>query len=183
MKLSMLVAGAAVLSVAALTTMPAAAQDAPSFSAPSFYGNLGYTAVDSDDVTLGALGGRVGAKFHPNFGAEAEAAFGVKSDDVNVGGVNVKTKLKYSAAVYAVGFLPVTEQFDLLARVGYGTSKLKASAAGISASDSDESWNYGVGAQYTFDGLNGVRGDYTRHDFGSNGGDADVWTIAYVRKF
>lgn len=179
MKLSTLVAaGAAVASVAALTAMPAAAQ-----TVPSFYGNLGYSVVDGDDATLGALGGRVGARLHNNFGVEGELAFGVDGDSTRVGAVDVKTDLKHSLAAYGVGFLPVNEQFELLARVGYGTTKIRAKAAGVSVSDSDESWNYGVGAQYSFDGLNGVRGDYTRHDFGNGGSDADVWSVSYVRKF
>lgn len=179
MKLSMLVAaGAAVVSAAALTAMPAAAQ-----TVPSLYGTLGYTAVDSDDVTLGAITGRLGARFHQNFGVEGEAAIGVGDDSYTFGTTRVEAELKHSFAAYGVGFLPINEQFELLARVGYGTSKVGVSAAGVSASDSDESWNYGVGAQYLFDGLNGVRGDYTRHDFGNGGGDADTWAISYVRKF
>ena len=71
----------------------------------------------------------------------------------------------------------------ILARGGYGTTKIGASALGVSAAGSDESWNYGVGGQYLFDGQNGVRVDYTRHDFGSGNEDANVWSVAYVRKF
>jgi opacity protein-like surface antigen len=180
MKLSMLVAGAAVVSAAALTALPAAAQ---TVSAPAFYGNLGYSAVDADDATLGAITGRVGARLHPNFGAEAEVGFGVDDDTVRVGATNVKAELKHSVAAYGVGFLPVNEKFELLARVGYGSTKVRASAAGVSASDTNESWNYGVGAQYSFDGANGVRADYTRHDFNHDAGNADVWAVSYVRKF
>ncbi|MBN9318183.1 MAG: hypothetical protein BGN86_16220 [Caulobacterales bacterium 68-7] len=175
MKLSMLV-GAAAVSVAALAALPAAAQT-------SFYGNVGYTAIDAEDVTLGALTGRVGAQFHPNFAVEGEAGFGVKDDSANVGGVNIKGELKHSVAVYGVGILPINDKFDLLARVGYGTSKLEASALGTSVSDSQESWNYGVGAQYSFDGANGVRVDYTRYDFNGDYDKADTWAVSYVRKF
>lgn len=178
MKISMFAAGAAVAAAAALTAMPAAAQDAP-----AFYGNLGYTGIDGDGGTLGAVGGRLGYKFHPNFGVEGELGFGVKDDSTNVAGVEVKNELKHSAAVYGVGFVPLTENFELLARVGYGSSKTKASGAGVSAEDSNESWNYGVGAQYSFDGYNGIRGDYTRHDFRDGGGDANAWSVSYVRKF
>jgi outer membrane immunogenic protein len=179
MKLSMLAAaGAAVLSAAALTALPAAAQ-----TVPSFYGNLGYSAADSDNVTLGAVTGRVGAQFHKNFGVEGEAAFGIDDDSFSIGAVKAKAELKHEFAAYGVGFLPINENFELLARVGYGTSKIRVKAAGASVSDSDESWNYGVGAQYMFDGANGVRADYTRHDFGNGGNDADVWAVSYVRKF
>ena len=60
---------------------------------------------------------------------------------------------------------------------------LLVSAAGTSASDDGDSWNYGVGGQYSFDGKNGVRADYTRHDFKDSSTNADVWSVAYVRKF
>jgi opacity protein-like surface antigen len=180
MKVSLFAAAGAVAAAAALTAVPASAQ---SLSEPTFYGNVGYSAVDTDDVTLGALHARGGARLHPNFGVEAEAAFGVKDDSFRLGTTNVKADLKHEFAAYGVGFLPINEKFDLLARVGYGTTKVRLKAAGVSASDSDESWNYGVGAQYSFDGANGIRADYTRHDFGKGGNDANVWSVSYVRKF
>ena len=56
-------------------------------------------------------------------------------------------------------------------------------AAGVSSTAKADSINYGVGAQYSW-GANGIRGDYTRHDFRGSGADeADAWTVAYVRKF
>ena len=32
-------------------------------------------------------------------------------------------------------------------------------------------------------GKNGVRGEYTRKEFTDDGGDADVWSIGYTRRF
>ena len=46
-----------------------------------------------------------------------------------------------------------------------------------------ESWNYGVGANYYFDGQNGLRGDWTRRDFEDDAGEADVYSVSYVRRF
>jgi hypothetical protein len=86
--------------------------------------------------------------------------------------------LGYSA-VYGVGYAPMSENFDLIG----GTSKTEASASGFKASRTDESWNYGVGAQYSFDGANGIRVDWTRHDFNGNACRADEYTVSYVRKF
>ncbi|MGE3143092.1 MAG: outer membrane beta-barrel protein, partial [Hyphomonadaceae bacterium] len=81
---------------------------------------------------------------------------------------------------YGVGFLPVTPNFDLLARVGY--SKINADGAGplSGANLDDEGVGYGVGAQYTFATGWGLRGDYTRHD-----GDRDLntWGVALTRSF
>ena len=55
-------------------------------------------------------------------------------------------------------------------------------SGGLSASDSAESWNFGVGAQTFFDGSNGVRVDYTRQEF-NDGGHANVFGIAYAHRF
>ncbi|MDO1558379.1 porin family protein [Brevundimonas sp. 2R-24] len=171
-----------ILSTAALAAvavaLPAAAQ---SMSAPSYYVNGGYGHYEAEDAdaSLGAITGRFGARFTPNFGAEAEASFGVAGEEIGA----VDVDLNYDAAIYAVGFLPVTPNLELLGRIGYGTTELEASTGGVSVSESESSWNFGVGAQYMFDGMNGVRGDYTRREFNDDAGSADVWSIAYVRKF
>ena len=53
---------------------------------------------------------------------------------------------------------------------------------GAAASESEGALSYGAGAQYMFDGVNGVRADYTRYDF-DEGGDMDSFGLAYVRRF
>ena len=166
----------AVLAVAA----PAMAQDA---TTSPIYGSLGYAHTELDDVNLGAIQGRLGARLHPYFGVEGELAFGVNDDSVNIApGVSADVELENQAAIYGVGFLPLSPNADLYARLGYGTSEVKASAGGASASADGQSWNYGVGGQYFFDGVNGVRADWTRYDF-EDDGEADVWQVGYVRKF
>lgn len=179
MKIALL-AGAVAASAMALAAVPAAAQT----FAPTYYGTLGYAFINGDgDVNLGAVTARVGARFHRYFGAEVEGAIGVDSDRSVVSGVTVRTELKHSFAGYGVAYLPLSPKLDLFVRGGYGGSKVRASALGVSLSDSEDSWNYGVGAQYLFDERNGVRADYTRHDFGNGHGTADVWGVSYVRKF
>jgi hypothetical protein len=174
-----LIAAASAAAIACVIPAMAQAQ-----TVPGVYANLGYANTNADDVNLGAIGARLGYRFNPYMGVEGELAAGVKGDDVNVAGTDVHVKLKHEAAIYGVGFLPVGPNTDLLARIGYGTTKIKASALGSSLSDDGESWNFGVGAQHHFDGVNGVRADYTRQEFrGSGAGHADVWSIAYTRKF
>ena len=120
-------------------------------------------------------------------GVEGELAFGVKDDTyrppVSIGGSPIDVELNHSAAIYGVGFLPINPQADLFARVGYGTTEIEASAAGISNKADGESWNFGVGGRYFLDGQNGFRADYTRQEFQDDGGSADVWAVGYVRKF
>ena len=170
------------LATAALSVfaVPAMAQ---TMQSPTYYGTLGYTQLDGSQGDLGAVTGRFGAKFTPYLGAEAEASFGVKDEDISFGGVDGKLKHEYDAAIYGVATLPVSPNFDVFARVGYGTTELKAKAAGVSASEDGESVNYGAGANYYFDAQNGVRADWTRRDFRSDGGEADVYSVNYVRRF
>jgi outer membrane immunogenic protein len=189
-----LIAAASVAVLAA--AVPALAQ-AQTTVAPGAYGTLGYADAHTSGVDLGAIQGRLGYRFNNWLGVEGELAFGVKdeksSQTFTGGTVNTKLKLQNEEAIYGVGFLPISPNFDLLARIGYGDTRIKATATAtgtgvvpVSASQSAHggSWNIGAGAQYFFDGKNGLRGDYTRQEFtGSNSGHADVWSIAYSRRF
>jgi outer membrane immunogenic protein len=138
----------------------------------TWYGNVGYASINADPVNLGAIQGRLGAQFNPYIGVEGEVAFGVQEDTIF--GVDVKLSNEYG--VYAVAKAPLSDQFDIFARVGYARAEIDVGGTGLS----DDGVAYGVGAQYTFDGKNGVRADYTKYDFL---GDADVWSVSYVRKF
>lgn len=171
----------------------AAVASAALFSLPSLahaqtqvYGTVGYTVLDADDGDLGAIQGRVGARFGQYFGAEGELGFGVKDESFTIApGVDAKLELNHQVAVYGVGFLPLSDKADLLARIGYGTAEFKASAAGVSGDENLDAWAFGVGAQYHFDGANGVRVDYTRHEADDDAlsGSIDTWSIAYSRRF
>lgn len=180
---SLVVAASAV----ALLSVPGLAQ-AQDMGATRLYGTVGYANADLEDVNLGAIQGRLGARFGPYFGVEGEAAFGIDDDSIDTGlappaPASVDVELKHQLGIYGVVFLPTSENFDLFARVGYSTSEIEAEAAGISADEDADGWAFGVGGQFFFDGVNGVRADYTRHEFNDDGGDADVWSIAYSRRF
>ncbi|MFN3669893.1 MAG: porin family protein [Brevundimonas sp.] len=171
------------LATAALTLIAAPAM-AQSVSSPQVSGSVGYTVLDADDASLGAITGRVTAKINPWFGVEGEASFGVRDDDVSFGGVSGDLSHEYDAAAYLVGTVPVSPNFELFGRVGYGTTEVKADVAGFSVTEDGESVNYGVGANYFFDGQNGVRADWTRRDFrDDDGGELDTYGLSYVRRF
>jgi outer membrane immunogenic protein len=159
--------------VAALATAAPAAAEVE--------GSLGYSRVDADAVEFDAITGRLGWR-STWWGVEGELTAGLNDETVSVAGVPVEVELKHQAAVYGKVYLPVNESLDLFARVGYGTNKIEASGGGTGFSGSDESVNYGVGGQWLIDGVNGVRADWTRHDF-DEGGEADAWSVSYVRKF
>ncbi|RYG02195.1 MAG: porin family protein [Caulobacteraceae bacterium] len=156
---TLIIAAASAATVAAFAPAVASAQ----VSNVTGYGSVGYSHHDLEGADVGAIQGRLGARFGQYVGVEGEIGLGVLKDNLSVGGVDGEAKMNYSAAAYAVGFLPVGEKADLYV--------------------SGESWNYGAGGQYLFDGKNGVRADYTRHDFTDGGGKADVYSVGYVHKF
>lgn len=170
-----------ILAAVAMTAIAAPAM-AQTVSSPSYYGTLGYSQLDGSDGDLGAVTARLGAKFNPYIGVEGELSAGVRDDDITIGGVDGSIEHEYDAAAYVVASYPITPNLELFARGGYGTTELKADVAGFTETASGESWNYGAGANYSFDGQNGVRGDWTRRDF-RDGGEADVYSLSYVRRF
>lgn len=164
MKSLMIAASAAVVSLAAL---PAVSQ------AQEVYGTVGYGAVEidagGDGVSLGAIQGRLGYKFTPNIGVEGELGFGVKDDgDIELGP---------QGGVYGIAFAPVTPNFDLFARAGYSGASIDTPVGDVDA----DGFAYGVGGQYYFTDKDGIRLDWTRHDY--DDAEADVWGVAYTRKF
>ena len=165
--------------VLTLIAAPAMAQDRGPVT-----GSVGYTHLDGDDASLGAITGRLGYDFNRNFGVEGEASIGVQDEDVTIAGVDGSIEHEYDAAVYGVAKLPVNENLELFGRLGYGTTSLKADVAGFTATGDGDSINYGVGANWFFDGQNGIRGDWTRRDFQDDGaGEVDTYGLSYVRRF
>jgi opacity protein-like surface antigen len=177
-----------VLSVAALSVFaisaPVVAQ-AQTAAPTGFYGTLGYAGTGYSGYDVGAIQGRLGYRFNNWLGAEGEVSGGVKDDSKAIApGVDAKFKLDHQEAIYGVGFIPLSPQLDLLGRVGYGHSKAEAEIPGAKLTQAADSWNFGAGAQYHFDGKNGVRADYTREELQrSGGGGANVWSAAYSRRF
>ncbi|GAA0647419.1 hypothetical protein GCM10009101_20830 [Brevundimonas lenta] len=172
-----------VLFATAALTLIAAPAIAQSVSNPQWNGSLGYTHLDGDDGSLGAVTGRIGAKFTPYLGVEGEASIGVKDEDITIAGVDGKLEHDYDAALYGVASVPVSDNVELFGRLGYGTTSIKADVAGATASTDGESINYGAGANWYLDGKNGLRADWTRRDFQDDGGEIDTYGLSYVRRF
>ena len=183
-----LVAFAALAAVAAIAA-PASAQTLPAYLAPvSYNAGIGYTGVQTSGADLGAITLRAGADFGKYFGVEGEGSFGVNDQNGSIGSVATKLHLNDQYAAYGVARYPLLPNANIFGRVGYGHSDIKGTASlnNVSASQTVglDSVNYGAGAEYFFDGKNGVRAEYTRFDFQSHGAqDADTWTVSYVRKF
>jgi outer membrane immunogenic protein len=176
MKLALVSAAAA--SILALAAIPVAAS-AQTTQWSGYYGNLGYTGTDvtNGGANLGSVTGRFGWKSNQFWGLEVEGSAGVQHD--TVGGV--KENLNDQFAGYGTVTVPLANHFDVFARVGYGQTRINSTPKG--SGGTDNSLNYGAGAEWFFDNKNGIRGDYTRENFQQGGGDADVWSASYVHRF
>jgi outer membrane immunogenic protein len=147
------------------------------------YGSLNYGQTRTKGADTGAIQGRLGAKLTPHFGVEGEVAGGVDGDKVYAPGA-AKVDMEHQVAGYAVGYLPVTPNLDILGRVGYGTTKFKTNnPAATEFNGSRDSWNYGVGAEYKFDDKNGLRADYTKSEYTKSDLNSDTMSVGYVRRF
>ncbi len=169
------IAVAAAAAVAVLAAAPAFAQDDM-----SLYGSVGYAhnKLSNTKAKTGDIVGRFGAKFNQYLGAEVEASWGLKGDTVAKN--TFKNKGQY--AVYGVVYPISTENFDLFARVGYGTTQIQNKGPHIRNLDDGKGVSYGVGGNYFFDGENGVRADWTQYKFDQKG-KSDRVSVSYVRKF
>ncbi len=177
MKLALVTAAAA--SVLALAAIPAAASAQQAQQYTGYYGTLGYTGTDvtNGGADLGSFTGRFGWKSNHFWGLEGEASVGVQHD--TVGGV--RENLNDQFAGYGTATVPLANHFDVFARLGYGQTRINSTPKG--SGGTDNSLNYGAGADWFWDNKNGIRGDYTREDFQQGGGDADVWSASYVHRF
>lgn len=167
---------------AAMATLALGANGAmaQSLSQPELYGSLGAGATENNktDSSLNSINGRVGAKLTPHFGVEGELAVGTNGDTVDSG----RYKLTNRKAAYAVGYLPVTPNLDLIGRVGVSDTKLK-NYSDTPAVEDGQAFDVGVGAQYNLNSAYSIRGDLTRSEFKDGRGDSDNVNLSVVRKF
>jgi hypothetical protein len=141
----------------------------------NFYVNLGAVNYDVDNGPTG-FQGRIGYNANQYFGAEIEGSRSVGDGRVEgVGGISVK----YAAAAFAVGRLPITDKFSLLARGGYHQTKFGQGNTSAKVDD----FAYGIGAEYLFTPKDGVRVDLTRYELDFPGDDYDAVAVSYVRRF
>jgi hypothetical protein len=177
---------------------PASAQDAGGPSYSGLYGNLGWAGRDTHDALTNSITGRVGWRFSRFLGVEGEVSGGMNTDHYTfapgtAGQTSVGVKQSLAGAGYVVGFVPIAPNFDVLGRIGYGASHYDVSPNGFSAYHvSENGVRLGAGAQYFFDGRNGVRADYTWEDmndvhdapgFFAGGRHANVYAVTFAHKF
>jgi len=170
----------------------------PTLTHPQGYLNLGYTYLNPYGHDLGEVFGRGGMKLGRYWGVEGEAGGGVMGNHFDPGPTpNLNNRVNLSEGIqvagYGVGYLPLNDKFELLARAGYGQTQIQIrrdvgpSGANANVTKTEASFNYGAGAQYTLNGKSGLRFDFTRRDFQNAGADnprdVDTYSVAFVHKF
>lgn len=127
------------------------------------YAEVGYAwltlSSSGQDVNNGELIARMGMDFMPYLGGEIFG--GTSASSGNIGGISLKVDNMYGA--YLKLHAEIATEFELFARAGWVHSTVKASYAGFSASDSDSSFSFGVGAQFVFADNWYMQGDYTSY--------------------
>jgi opacity protein-like surface antigen len=170
------------LVAATIVAATASAVSAAQAQVSNVYGTIGYTSIEEDDISVGAITGRLGYQFNSWLAVEGEASFNAKDDQVRVAGINVGVELEKAYGVYGVGKLPLGDRFDIFGRVGYAYLEVSASALGFSETGDDNGLAYGVGVNFWFTKINGARLEYTRYQFDDDA-ESDVFGIAYAHKF
>ncbi|HWA00739.1 MAG TPA: porin family protein [Caulobacterales bacterium] len=145
------------------------------------YAGLGFTYYDADQAQVTGAVGRLGYRFNPNFGIEGEAAFGIEGDTADALGTPVDVDLDNQWGAYAVGFLPVSDNFELLGRVGYAKIDAQGSFGGFTAGVDDDGVAAGLGAQWALTDNFALRGDYTRLSSDDDG--VNAWGVSGIFSF
>src|SRR3954464_2219582 len=101
-----------VIAAAAGLSLAAGAAQAQTVN-PDFYGSLGYAKKEDSNLEAGQV--RLGARFHRYFGVGGWFALGTEPNPTpspSAPPLTVKNQLRHEVGVYAVGFYPVTPNFD-----------------------------------------------------------------------
>jgi hypothetical protein len=163
---------------------PAPAKAEPDFTLHDLttYGALG---VGGDSGHAGAASGQtgiftgeVGVRVGPYFGLEADGATSVPG---STSGKKLGLVDRYAG--YIVGYWPLTKHFDLFAKLGLGHSRYKYEDGGPAVSQSFDSVNWGVGAQYFFSERDGVRTEILQEDYRNSRGERNSVNISWVHRF
>ena len=158
--------------------------------------------LGQETANITMINGRLGYRVNKFIAIEGEAGFGLGGDSFQrvvpitipgTGTLDINADLDIDVKNYFVGFargiVPVSDNFDIFVRAGYGTAKAEASGTasiiglpGFSSSASEtqstSDFAYGVGAEYHINETHGIRAD-----FSSIGSEAQFFSAAYTIRF
>ena len=134
---------------------------------------VGATANDKSDTGFKVFGGY---QFNKNLGAELGYIDFGKFRFTNAGNTfDLKGKAVYLSAV---GTLPINEQFDLQAKLGYANEDVSTNNSKISITGDGSEFHFGAAARYHFNPQTAVSLDYD-----TAGSDLNLWSVNVNYKF
>ena len=167
------------LKIALATATLAGFASAASAQDSNTYVNIGVDAVEFDAYTLS---GKLGYKFTDMFAIEGQAAIGIIDNKETIQGIEAKAGVDSSFGAFGVLRIPTGEGLNLFGRAGYHFTQLSASAGNVDLDVDTDGFAIGAGSEYSWDGVNGIRLEYTYLD-GEGDGGSDVYSLSYVRNF
>lgn len=172
------------------------------------YSWLNFEAQDTGaEIDTDAVTARIGLQMTPMFGIEADLSTGIQDgdldfdsseddldfDDNNDGdftdiiNVNGDLGLDFMAAAYGRAVFPLSDNFELSARVGYAYAEVSANATTPGGSnielfdDAEDGWTAGAGLTFDINENLELRADYTW--YGLDNVDVTGATVALGVKF
>lgn len=101
------------------------------------YSEPGFPSLNPVAVAL-----RAGNQFNDHFALEGRFGFGIADDTADI-----TLEVDNFFGVYARGILPLNPQLSIYGIVGYTDGEVTASIPGLSVSDSDDDFSYGIGIE------------------------------------
>lgn len=145
--------------------------------------SVGYTHLDGDGGTLGAVTGRYNRALTQYFGVEGEIHYGVLDDEIDFLGEEIEVSANFGYGIFGTLAAPVgANGSNVFVRAGYQSVEIEAELEGESVADDLDGFAYGVGTNLMFSEKHGVRLDYTRIE-GEDDASADTYGVAFVAKF
>ena len=134
------------LALAGLATPALALEQGDTYIGGGF-GMVSYDVEGFEEAKPTALVGRLGYGILDNIAIEGRLGFGFTDDEININGVEVDANIDQLAGVYGVGYIPLADQFSLYGLLGFSYGEGSVDIAGLSFSDDDTDFSYGIGAQ------------------------------------
>ena len=147
----------------ASTATVAVAQDS------GFYLGAGVAVIDAEEqgfdfrsTNLNLMGGY---EVSPYFAIEGEASIVLGEDSVNILGSSADVGLRHAGIFARVNLMESSNTFVPYLRAGWVQGTAEVEVAGVSVSDDDTAFAYGIGGEYRYNEKGSIRLDIGKADF------------------
>lgn len=180
------------VAAAAVFSMASAQAQTQSNASPKMYAEIGYAALNLKETfgastakaSPGVLTGVFGYQFLPNLAVEGLVGLGGGKAGVKENGVpnGVNVKISSAFGVFIKPSVAVSDSIDLFARAGWLHTTLKISEGAFSESDSDNSFAYGLGANFNLSKTSYIQANWMNY-YKKDGLKVDGFGVSYGTRF